>query len=128
MLQKNKDAVMSLHNIVKNQSGFFIKKYSLVKNQFGKNVQMFLFLNCTGQSVLQIQMFSQKALYEFIKDVVNNQFIDVEKIIFPLTEDMVLYGGKNQVYVGFSKIINFIDFDKGILFLQKQGYVEYKNE
>jgi hypothetical protein len=41
---------------------------------------------------------------------------------------MVLYGGKNQVYVGFSKIINFIDFDKGILFLQKQGYVEYKNE
>jgi hypothetical protein len=41
---------------------------------------------------------------------------------------MVVYGGKNQAYIGFSKIINLIDFNKGIELLKKQGYIEFKNE
>ena len=123
-----KNMITSLHNVVKEQYSVNVKRFSIVENEFGKNVQIFLFVNCSGKSVFQLQMFSQKILYDFIKDIISNQYIDVEKIVVPLNEDMVVYGGKNQAYIGFSKIINLIDFNKGVELLKKQGYIEFKNE
>lgn len=125
---KGKNMITSLHNVVKEQCSVNVKRFSIIENEFGKNVQIFLFVNCSGKSVFQLQMFSQKILYDFIKDVISNQYIDIEKIIVPLNEDMVVYGGKNQAYIGFSKIINLIDFNKGVELLKKQGYIEFKNE
>ena len=119
-----KNIVLALYKIVQGQYTSYVKKYSIIQNQFGKQVQIFLFKNCSGQSVLAIQNLSKGLKNTLLKDLIKNQYVDMKRTILPQYEDMTIYGGRNQAYLGFSKIIYCYDTDKAIQQFKKFGYTQ----
>lgn len=117
-----KNIVLALYKIVQGQYISYVKKYSIIQNQFGKQIQIFLFKNCSGQSVLAMQSLSKGLKNTLLKDLIKNEYVDMKRTILPQYQDMTIYGGRNQAYLGFSKIIYCYDCDKAILQFQKLGY------
>lgn len=117
-----KNIVLALYKIVQGQYTSYVKKYSIIQNQFGKQIQIFLFKNCSGQSVLAMQSLSKGLKNTLLKDLIKNEYVDMKRTILPQYQDMTIYGGRNQAYLGFSKIIYCYDCDKAILQFQKLGY------
>lgn len=117
-----KNIVLALYKIVQGQYTSYVKKYSIIQNQFGKQIQIFLFKNCSGQSVLAMQSLSKGLKNTLLKDLIKNEYVDMKRTILPQYQDMTIYGGRNQAYIGFSKIIYCYDCDKAILQFQKLGY------
>ena len=123
-----KNIVIGLYKIVQNQYTPYVKKYSVIENQFGVQLQIFLFKNCTGQNVLAMEMLSKGLANTFLKDLIKNQYVDIKRTILPQYQDMNLYGGKNQVYVGFSKIVYCTDYKNAIEQFKKIGYTQVTKE
>lgn len=117
-----KNIVLALYKIVQGQYTSYVKKYSIIQSQFGKQIQIFLFKNCSGQSVLSVQSLSKGLKNTFLKDLIKNQYVDMKRTILPQFEDMTIYGGRNQAYLGFSKIIYCYDCNKAIQQFEKMGY------
>ena len=117
-----KNIVLALYKIVQGQYTSYVKKYSIIQNQFGKQIQIFLFKNCSGQSVLAMQSLSKGLKNTLLKDLIKNEYVDMKRTILPQYQDMTIYGGRNQAYLGFSKIIYCYDCDKAILQFKKLGY------
>ena len=117
-----KNIVLSLHQTVADQSSVYVKKYSIIKSQFGTYIELYIFKNCSGISVRQILRFAKQVVEELKKDLTNNQYIDLERTILPDINDLIIYGGKNQAYVGFSDIIYCTDIYKAIQYFKKIGY------
>lgn len=117
-----KNIVLALYKIVQGQYTSYVKKYSIIQNQFGKQIQIFLFKNCSGQSVLAMQGLSKGLKNTLLKDLIKNEYVDMKRTILPQYQDMTIYGGRNQAYLGFSKIIYCYDCDKAILQFEKLGY------
>lgn len=117
-----KNIVLALYKIVQGQYTSYVKKYSIIQNQFGKQIQIFLFKNCSGQSVLAMQSLSKGLKNTLLKDLIKNEYVDMKRTILPQYQDMTIYGGRNQAYLGFSKIIYCYDCDKAILQFEKLGY------
>ena len=123
-----KNIVLSLYKIVQGQYTSYIKKYSIIENQFGKQIQIFLFKNCSGQSVLAMESLSKGLINILLKDLIKNEYIDMKRTMLPQYQDMNLYGGKNQVYVGFSKIVYCTDYKNAIEQFKKIGYTQVTKE
>ena len=122
-----KNIVLSLYKIVQGQSVSYVKKFSIIESQYGKQIEIFLFKNCSGQSVLSIPSLSKGLKNTLLKDLIKNQYVDMKRTILPQYEDMTIYGGKNQAYLGFSKIIYCYDIDKAIIQFKKLGYSIVEN-
>lgn len=132
-MQKNKELkniVLALYKIVEGQYTPYIKKYSVIENQFGTQVEIFLFKNCSGQSILAMQSLSKWLQGAILKDLIKNQYVDMDRTLLPQYEDMTIYGGRNQAYLGFSKVIYCYDCQKAIQEFKKMGYscVEKENK
>lgn len=123
-----KNIVLSLHKIVQGQNGVYVKRYSLVKSEFGINIQLHIFKNCSGVSLLNILRFSQQVLIQFEKDLQKNQFVDIEKVIIPQVNDIMIYGGKNQAYIGFSTVVYCSDLNNAIKIFENIGYTKFLKE
>ena len=123
-----KNIVLSLYKIVQGQYTSYIKKYSIIENQFGKQIQIFLFKNCSGQSVLAMESLSKGLINTLLKDLIKNEYIDMKRTMLPQYQDMTIYGGRNQAYLGFSKIVYSYDCDKAIEQFKRLGYSAVEKE
>lgn len=117
-----KNIVISLYKIVEGESAPFIKKYSIIENQFGTQLQLFVFKNCTGCNLASLEIIANGLQNEFLKDLLKNEYVDIDRVIVPQVDDMNIYGGKNQAYIGFSKIAYSKNIDKAIEQFKKYGY------
>ena len=119
---------MSLHKIVQGESAFFVKKYSIVKSQFGDNLQLYIFKNCSGVPILSAIRFAKQVILQFEKDLQKNNFIELQKTILPDIENIMIYGGKNQAYIGFTSVVYCQNIDKAIEQFEKNGYGAFVNK
>ena len=117
-----KNIAISLYQIVAEQNGNFVKKYSIVQSQLGTNIQIHIFKNCSGVSVFSLMVFAKQVITQFEKDLQKNNFISLERTMLPDINNIVIYGGKNQAYVGFTSIAFCTDLQKAIDEFQKIGY------
>ena len=117
-----KNIAISLYKIVAEEKQQFVKKYSIIKSQFGTNIQIHIFKNCSGVSVFGLTRFAKEVISEFEKDIQKNSFINLEKIIIPDINNIMIYGGNNQGYVGFTSIVYCDDISQAIKQFEKIGY------
>lgn len=125
--QQLKNITISLHKIVADQHSFFVKKYSIVKSQFGTNIELHIFKNCSGVSIFGLMRFAKQVIMQFEKDLYKNEYISLQKTILPDTNNIMIYGGKNQAYVGFTSIVYCTDITKAIKKFQSIGYRKVLN-
>lgn len=117
-----KKIAMSLYSIVEGETGNYIKKYSIEPSEFGTNVEIYIFKDSSGISIGGIYVCAEEIIREFIKDINKNGFIFKDKIINPDPLDLMVYGGKNKAYIGFTKIIHCSDLRVAVDIFEKLGY------
>lgn len=119
-----KNIVISLYKIVQGQSASIVKKYAIIENQFGTQLELFVFKNCNGSNVSSLQLIADGLQKSFLKDLLKNQYVDIDRTILPDVDDMIIYGGRNQAYIGFTKIAYCNNINKAIEQFNKFGYNE----
>lgn len=125
-----KNIVISLYKIVQGQYTSYIKKYSICENKFGKYLELYLFKSCSGNSLTQLQMISKNLKNTFLKDLIINQYVDMQRTTLPEIEDMIIYGGRNQAYIGFSKNVfcYYDNIEQAIIYFEKKGYIQIEKD
>jgi hypothetical protein len=64
-----------------------------------------MFKNSSGLTIDKAEMTAKSISNEFKKDLTKNPYVDLERTIMPDINDMTIYGGKNQAYIGFTKVV-----------------------
>lgn len=117
-----KKIAMSLYSVVEGETGSYIKKYSVETSEFGTNIELYIFKDSSGISIGGIHVCAEEIIREFIKDINKNDYIFKNKIIIPDPLDLMVYGGKNKAYIGFTKLIHCSDFNSASKVFEDLGY------
>jgi len=117
-----KKIAMSLYSVVEGETGNYIKKYSIETSEFGTNIELYIFKDSSGISIGGIHVCAEEIIREFIKDISKNDYIFKNKIIVPDPLDLMVYGGKNKAYIGFTKLIHCSDLNAASNIFEKLGY------
>lgn len=119
--------VISLHKIVQGQNCLYVKKYSIVKSQFGVKIQLHIFKNCSGLSILNTIQFAKQIIIQFQKDLKKNNYVNLEKTLIPDLNNIIIYGGKNQAYIGFTSLVDCDNINKAKEIFEQIGYRKFNN-
>lgn len=117
-----KKIAMSLYTVVEGETGEYIKKYCVETSEFGTNIELYIFKNSSGISIGGIHVCAEEIIREFLEDIDKNKFVFKSRITIPDPLDLMVYGGKNKAYIGFTKLIHCSDIKSALVVFEKLGY------